>query len=272
MPNEVVSHEEKKHGFLFVPEPILAVLIPITGYYAAYCYERGYASHFGIPSSFVDVGMPEFLRLVSLSIVLYFTIFGYLEQRIKLSKGKNPISRAIGRTLFTSVFFLALIVVYRLTGVLLYLVLFLLLLGFFTELGAPLIYQRKIRGYSNKLFAAEQDYTQRGSSRTVLETLLARGERTPKITLFILLVIYLFGMYPLGDVIARYETSFLVLKSCPELVVLVKYSNKLVCSEFDREKKEIQRVFYIKSLEQIGQEGTSVVVEAVGPLRVRKKV
>lgn len=272
MSNEGISHEEKKRSFPFVPDPILAVLIPIVGYYAAYIYEVGYAGHFGIPSSFVDVGMPEFLRLLSLSIVLYLAILGYVEQRIKLFKGKNPISRAIGRALFPSLFFLAIIVVYRLTGILLYVVLFFLLLGLFTEFGTPLTHQRKIKGYRNKLFAQEQEYVRRRLNQTLLETLFARGEGTLKITLLILLVIYLIGMYPLGEVMARYETSFLVLKSSPELVVLVKYSNKLICSEIDREKKEIQGVFYIKSLEQIGQEGTSVVVEPVGPLRVRKKI
>jgi hypothetical protein len=74
----------------------------------------------------------------------------------------------------------------------------------------------------------------------------------------------------LGESHAKNQKSFIIIKSEPELVILRKYAKNFICATFNRENKEINKNFYIKSIDQIAEEGFQIVEENIGPLQAAK--
>jgi len=269
--NEGVLSKEKKKNFTIVSDAIIAVLIPIAGYYIAFRYESGYAGYFGIPATFIEVGLSEVLGLIGLLIILFFMAIGYLDIRAKFYKGKNPITRAIGRVLIPIVGLFLVIWGFNLKGFELWFILFIVFFLLVAEFILPLFIQRKIKGYKNKLELQEQKDEMSKSRMSSLLASYSEGKGIYKGAILILALFSFFYMDTFGGANARHQKSFLILKSNPELLVLRKYSGKLICAEFDRGKKEILNAFYIKSLDQVANEGIKIVTEEVGPLRGHKK-
>jgi len=75
----------------------------------------------------------------------------------------------------------------------------------------------------------------------------------------------------MGRTYARNQKSFMIIKSSPELVILRRYSSSYICAPFDREKKEFKKKFYLKTGDQISEEGFEIVIEDVGPLKLPKE-
>jgi len=59
-----MSDEEKKKANLLLSDAILAIIIPVAGYYVAYQYELGRAGYFGISGSLVEVGLTNVLQVI----------------------------------------------------------------------------------------------------------------------------------------------------------------------------------------------------------------
>jgi predicted Holliday junction resolvase-like endonuclease len=271
MSSKEVLLEEEKKSFNIFSDAIIAVLIPIAGYYTAFRYETGYARYFGIPATFIEVGLSEVLGLVGLLLILFFMTIGYMDIRAKFYKGKNPINRAIGRVLFPILVLSLLIYASDLRGLNLYTILFFMFVILFVEFILPLFSQRKIKGYKNKLEQQEQKDEMSKSRMSSWLRSYSKGRGIFKYAAIVLIVFSLFFMDSVGGAHARHQTSFLILKSNPELVVLRKYSGKLICAEFDRGKREILNAFYIKSLDQVAKRRIKIVTEVMGPLRRHKK-
>jgi len=271
MSSEGVLLEEKKKSLSIFSDAIIAVIIPIAGYYTAFRYESGYAKYFGMPTTFIDVDLSEVLSLVGLLLMVFIGAIGYMDFRATLFKEKNPITRAIGRILFP--FLLLFLVIYAsdLKGISLYFMLFFIFGILFVEFILPLFSQRKIKGYKNKLERQEQKDEMHKSIMSSWLTSYSEGRSLFKYAVIVLTIFSLFFMDTLGGAYARHQSSFLILKSNPELVVLRKYSGKFICAEFDREKKEILNVFYLKNLDRVANEGIKIATEVVGPLRRHKK-
>lgn len=86
--------------------------------------------------------------------------------------------------------------------------------------------------------------------------------------LIILLFLSLMMAAPLvGRISAKTQKKFLTIKSNPELVMLRKYSDRLICFEFDKEKKELTDKFYVIALDKISNERIQLVYEKLGTLR-----
>ena len=271
MSSEGVLLEEKKKSFSIYSDAIIAIIIPIAGYYAAFKYETGYANYFGVPTNFIDVGLSEVLNLVGLLLMAFIYVVGYINIRSILFKDKNPITRAIGRILFWLLLLFLVIYASDLKGISLYFVLFFMFGILFVDFILPLFSQRKIKGYKNKLEHQERNDDMHKSIRSSWLTSYSEGRSIFKNVVIVLTIFSLFFIDTLGGASARHQSSFLILKSNPELVVLRKYSGKFICAEFDREKKEILNVFYLKNLDQVANEGIKIATEVVGPLRRHKK-
>ena len=86
------------------------------------------------------------------------------------------------------------------------------------------------------------------------------------IILFIL-ILSLVVISGVGEAHAKTQKSFMIIKSDPELIVLRKYSENFICTTFDRKKKEIEKEFYIKNIDQITEARFKIVIEDIGPLK-----
>jgi len=70
-----------------------------------------------------------------------------------------------------------------------------------------------------------------------------------------------------GAVYAKIRREFSIINTSPELVVLTNYSQRFICFEFDREKREIKNNYYIKTFEQISNDKIQIKIEKIGPLK-----
>lgn len=149
-------------------EGLLIAGVPAAGYWLAFLYELGYCIYFDIPAQFVDIGLLNvliaivgfagFLAMIHLYGGLFYTLSGIFH-------------RAIRTALFrVAVIFCAIAgisIVFRLTEAQ-FIGSAILFGGFhaFGEFVFPLITQRKIKGYINKLEAQDRfELEQRGNNR-----------------------------------------------------------------------------------------------------------
>ena len=84
-----MAQEKNSKNFNFLPEAIIAALIPIYGYYFTYRYDTGFFKEFNIPTSFIEVSISDVLRvlgwLFTLIIIFYLRfIFELALQKIPL--------------------------------------------------------------------------------------------------------------------------------------------------------------------------------------------
>jgi hypothetical protein len=256
-----------RSSFPFFTDAILAIAIPVAGYYVAYRYEQGYLTYFGVPTSLVEVGLSEVLGVLGQLISVFLLILGYLDIRATLSKDKNPVARAIGRVLFPILIMLLIIYAASLKGATLYFLLALLALVIFTEFIFPIFSQRKVKGFKEKL--AQQELRD-GMQQSLMSNIMAsykRGNYALKSAINFTVLFALFYIFFLGSFTAKRSTSFMVLKTCPEMIAIKKYSNRLICVEFDRANKTIKREFKVLNMDEIAEAKTTIVQENIGPLK-----
>ena len=204
-------------------------------------------------------------------ILLFFFIVGYLNIRAELIKSKSPIAKAFGRILVPLLSISAYVYIYKIRGISLLYSLIIVLFFLYAEFIHPLITGRKIKGYKKKL--EHQDRID-GTDKSIISKLLrgnSNGDRVLGYAAIFILLISFFFIDIMGGAEARYKTSFLIIKSNPELVILCKYSQKFICAEFDKGKKQVKNIFYIKSIDQIANEKLKIVSEEIGPLKPSKK-
>jgi hypothetical protein len=74
-----------------------------------------------------------------------------------------------------------------------------------------------------------------------------------------------------GNIVAVKKRYYTVINSSPELVVVRQYSNNLICAEINRDKKQIKKQYYIKTIEQIAEEGNYLSLEEIGPITLEEQ-
>ena len=266
-----MSDEEKKKANLLLSDAILAIIIPVAGYYVAYQYELGRAGYFGISGSLVEVGLTNVLQVIVYLFASYLLILGYLGHKENLAIAKSPVLRAFSLIFMPLLIILGLIIYVARAGALLFMLLGFATLLIFAVFVFPLISQRRVKGYKNKL--AEQMKGNQGSDSND-SSLLGGYRRKYGLRIYAAIIVAIFALIYMsffGSVVARNQSSFEVLASTPELVVLARYSSRLVCAEVDREKKEIKNAYYIRTLDQVAEQGIRISRENVGPFKITGK-
>lgn len=268
--NKEPSSSQVKKNRPLLTDAILALIIPVAGYYLAYRYEQGYLSYFSVPVLLVEVGLTEVLGVIGQLIIIFLLILGYLDFRATLSKEGSPVARAIGRVLFPIIVLLLIIYATSVKGTTLYLLLSILALIVLFEFVFPIFSQRKVKGYKTRL---EKQELKEGAKNSLMNSLLSsynKEDYALKYTINLTMVLSLLYIFFLGSFSAKHAVSFMVIKSSPELIVIRKYSNRLICAEFDRNMKTIKREFHILNIDEIEKDKVIIVQENIGPLKVVK--
>jgi hypothetical protein len=262
-----MPNENKRKSFKFLSETILLFIIPIYAYLILYLYEWGYFNKLSIPDSFIEVNLPDILKI---AIFLPFIFFIYIAlELIRLGKlFENPIRKRIVGTIFYLLFIvLALYFLGLWKWYLISIVLFFTLLDMYLFFIHPLIIGKNIHGYKEKMFYQSEAFFK---SDFLIVRLLKKFGLSFVSLVFIIIEIMCLSVC-IGIFVARTQKTFMVIKSSPELIILRKYSQNIVCCEYDREKKEIIKNFYIKTIDQISREGIRISIEEIGPLKAPKK-
>jgi len=259
-----MSEESTKRQSIFIAEPILLFLVTVFGYLFLYLHEVGYCDKFEIPELLIEVNI---LKLVSLAF--YFIIaLNLLFFAVRYIKKKITAIRIA----FT-IFILAIVILFGFAFDLWRWPKILLLFLFLLSVFLPDFLDFMIRGEGQVFFLSKK----RGESeleKQKEERLLdiIRGKPSERILLItgLLFSLSILGL-PLGSLYARTQRSFMLIKSSPELVVLREYSNNLICSEFDRQKKEISGKYLILKIDKISEAEILIENENIGPLKLSKK-
>lgn len=265
-----MTQEKNSKNFNFLPEAMIAALIPIYGYYIAYRYETGFFMKFNIPTSFIEVSISEVLRVLGGLFTLIFILYFFIEIFIRAGISKNPIIRSFGRIVWPSLIFLLFFILSNPPFIFVIFFLIFILFMLIIEFIFPLINLRGIKGFKKKLELQEDIDRKEKFLVDIIIKGIAKKFGISAFLILLLLILSLFFIDNISTFEAMRKRSFLIIKSNPELVVLRKYSQNFICATFDRETKEIHNTFYLKNFEQIANEGLQIVKEDIGPLQATK--
>ena len=130
------------------------------------------------------------------------------------------------------------------------------------QLVHPIITQRKVKGYRNKLLAQSQF-----EIKGILGD-LARKFRSFYM-LFFYLAITLYLTYFAGMSSAYRKTSYLMINTSPEMVVLKVYNDRLIVAPIDKKNKVISPEFTFINLDDSNI--PALDLEDIGPISTPKK-
>jgi hypothetical protein len=245
-------------------ESLVIFLIPIYGYILLYAFEYGYFIRLGIPIEFIEVNLSA---LAKISAFLYFAstfLLGLLDIIYKLViHGKAVAIKILKYLYFLSISFLPTIA-FDIWKVTLPWVIFAAFLCIISELVYPLTRYKNIKGYWKKV---EQQYKDDAKhyEEDIGDVIIKRvGYKSFQVVFFLISFTYI--SFSIGAISAKNQELFLVLKSDPELVLLRKYPQTYLCSEFDRNKKELLNKFSLHTVDQVSERGYTISREKIGPL------
>jgi len=264
----------KKISTKVISLTILIAFSSIYGYFVAYVYEINFCKHFQIPLDFIEIGFTEVLKIMA--EVVPIILLGFIAWILVLftQMFKNPVLRLLGKSLFPLYFLILGIAILKwpiFKSLIIFLVAWFVMSG--SDLVFPLFSRGKTKGWYKKRLEISEKYE--ASVKNPLDAIVDLMMDQIGVLTFMIISISLFALVlfvqPMGELTAKKQRSFMIIKSNPELVVLRKYSQNFICVPFDRENKEIKKNFYLKSIDQIGEEGFEIVIDDIGPLEVAKK-
>jgi hypothetical protein len=235
-----------------------------------YVYEYAFATRFRIPSPLIKISLSDLLTFTIWIPAAFIYGFGLLSMAYDFKLYKT----LAGRMFLRCILLVGIVILFgyaydysaQKTIALILIGPGLLLLSIFIF---PLFSYRKIKGWRTRIevsIRAQFGSKERDLGNEAVDKLGPVAWRALYTLIPIIAIVLL-----LGAVGAKTQKSFMVIKSNPELVVLRKYSDKLICSEFDRDKKKISSSYVIKTLDQISESGTAITAEEIGPLRPAKR-
>lgn len=228
---------------------LFAAMAPIAvglAYCLTYIYEMAYIGVFKIPYEFVVISWMNvfpvagkiFLILVLLLLSIQ-VLWAYLpEIAVKWGPIRRIFIKVLGALLPTIILLVPLKTFWSTLPLIVgsWAIVFLL-----CYLLVPLMTQKEIKGYRNKLIAQERvdEAPATGQDKTVIRYI---GGRRGIVIVFILPLL-LFSAHIGGMNDAESKVEFLIPSTTQELVVLRVYGDNLICAPLDRENKEIERGF-----------------------------
>lgn len=246
---------------------IILAALPALGYILAFVYEVEYCRVFNIPREFVMISFTNLIiaigSILGVSIILLaipqtprlinivgFDKPGLITQRI--------IKHSIA-LLLVSVLFLR---YYEIESHF-YFLYFLPLYYILRDFVLPLITQRSLSGYRNKL-KAEDEVKAFPAAR--IPSFWKKHRYNVIMIIFTLLVLYTVASLD-GKRTAIKQEEFLIPSTYPQSVVLKVYGDSLICSNFNRENRTLDgELFFIK----LGRDPQlKLSLQTVGPLKLK---
>jgi len=213
-------------------EAILLAGLSAFSYALAYAYKSGISSHFGIPPLLISPTIGAVLQAATAVGFVVLTVWNIANAIWPFApRGENILARVI-RKLLVIAFFIGLLAFPTMDRKTAWIV-FAVIVGFFTffELAFPLITQRKIKGYEQKLLAQEAIEANAQKFSLLDKVAGTFGEHTIRLVALGLVLLMLSNL--LGIKTAKEKTDFFVLLDTPRFVVVDMDDNTIVLAEYD---------------------------------------
>lgn len=226
--------------------------MPVMGYLIAFIYESRYLSVYGIPSDFVIINWTNLIvasgSVLGISIALLIFLWLPLIAAIFGASMKNIlfgiIIRQISMYTYTTIFFAR----YHMMESGLEFVFILPVFLTFLDFIFPLITQRKVRGYSNKL-KTQDKIDREKASFLKLPAVISRHIVIIIVVMVTVTIILTMG-YMEGKRNALTREEYLVPSTYPESVVVRVYQDYLICTQFNQEPDSNERTFFLISIDE----------------------
>jgi len=269
--------DSKNEIRLWVGSALSVAALSAVAYLLAFSYERGYAKHFGIPSSLIRLSLTTVLQ--AMIILLGFLLFMFLVvnglSTIFLAHRSNIICRLILREWPFYLSILGLTLMNGITGqmkppLFLIICVLLVMLSDFIE---PFVKKRQEETYIKKLEALERERLESVRKEPPLPSLVTyiSGTRGGLFGLRLIILVYVLYVVSsfLGASEAINQKIFLVVEGQNDTVVLRIYEGRFICAPFERKTKEVQNSILI--IDSSGQNGLKLNWEEIGPLKLQVK-
>lgn len=247
MSEEVKEKQENKRKIPFLGEGILIAVLTAVGYAIAYYYEKGYKGYFLMPEDYIELNPTMIIRVIGLTVVIgifLFIILDFISIHINQLRSLNrAVSSIVDEIIWLGVsyfFFMMLLGLnkYSLVSLLLFLPLISLV-----SFVIPLLTQRKIKGYRNKLEAAVkmEDEKSSNSLKGLMYSIRQRlGYKNFRLALYLVLIAATIPNFSLlGEYNANAQTKFMIVEGNPKYIMVGTYKDYAVVAELDTKKKEV---------------------------------
>lgn len=246
-----------------ISDAIWVIALTAASYAIAFSYESGFAKHLNIPVSLISISPTLLLNaggsMLAAAIPMYAVANAIWPL---LPRSETALARAVRLLIKQTLFLGFLFSPFLVHGEGWYLFGGVVASTAFFELVFPLIAQRKIPTYEQKL--AEQDKIERKAIPFSLTgTAIGRFGKAPVLFLLLILVASSFASI-LGGQEARTKTDFLLVQGQPNTVLLCQYDNVFVMQSFDPQSKVLSGPLKIVRLGD-GKD-IELAMESVGPL------
>jgi hypothetical protein len=240
-------------------------LIPVYGYSLLYAYEYGYFVRLGIPTEFIEINFSVLAIVCAFSFASLLIILGFTNIIYKfILYGKGFAIRILTNLYFGLILSVLPLIAFDLFKPLFPFIIIILLLYLMSEFIFPLIRYKNIKGYWKK---TEQQLKNETLHRDEdIHDYIIRRVGHKAYTIIYFLISFTYISFSIGAISAKGQEYFLVLKSDPEVVLLRRYSQHYVCSEFDRNKKELSNKYSILTVDTVSERDFTISREKVGPL------
>lgn len=262
-----MSENKQSRFFNFT---VILTVIPAYVYFTCFIYEQAICNRFGVP---------DYLIEPNLTTVLIFgtTIWGILFSCLKLLGFSTPLFRAVkdenkrhlrmiyainGLCLIISII---MFYAYPPSWTLLFVLLGVTAAFNLFTWGLPLLFRLR----EKKTMKEKLDDIHSETDDNDIITIVMQG-MTSQERLFFLVLIMIPGItYFIGDGQALKQKQFQTFASIPNIVVLRKYDDLLVCSDFNRTEKTIGDSLILVKV----SESQPVILksENIGPLKVKSR-
>lgn len=247
-----------------ISEGIILALASAGAYLLSFYYEKGYASVFKIPVSFIEISLTSMLTfgVIIIGVFLFIMPITNLLLMFTLSSSRPVLQRTLLPVILVALLVVVQIYLFGILNWKLWLPFVIMLIVFiFFQFIFPLIVQRGGK-YTDKLKAQEETEEQFTDAFVIMRRRF--GNSSLIIILVLLLGIVVAESAGIADAINQRE--FLVTNTNPEMVVLRVYGDNLICAPFDRNTGEVKQSFTVLKIADDANLGLSL--ENIGPLHV----
>ncbi len=263
--------ESEKAKKIIFSESLIIFSIPIYAYILLYAFEYGYFIRLGIPTEFIEVNLSVLAKISAFLFIASTVILGLLDLIHKLViHGKAIAIKTLNYFYIVLVVSVLPMIAFDFLKPWLPWTIITVLLALILDFVFPLIRHKNIKGYWQKVEQQFKDETKHHEDDIGDEIIKRIGYKAFRVAFYLLSFTYI--SFSIGAISAKYQENFLVLKSEPERILLRKYSQNFLCSEFDRNKKELLYKFSFLSVDQASERGYTISREKVGPLSKRIRI
>ena len=247
-------------------ETVLIALAPALAYVVAFAYESGYALHFRIPFSLINIRLETIFVSGGALLLLFVGIFVILNAVFMFVRDLNKDKAKLFQPLLFDIIVLMLILIlfrHKLLNILIWVGVICLVI--IIQYVVPIFEHRKAKGYIKKL-----EMSAKAEAPVALRSLVGRLATKYGIENIKLIFYSAFFVpwvaFSLGVSTAQREEYFLVIQNIPELVILRIYGDNVVSAPLIRNENKIEPTIIIQKI------GNGPPLEAkrqkVGPLEI----